>query len=399
MSKLKLLNIDSRFRKNITDKTSDFRIDLNYPLRNVTEMSLINIEIPRTWFVISKRLGNNKLRFEITGSHDSTSLDNFYAETFTFNGTNYTAHECGNPTSPDVSPVGIWNLEIPFGNYKLEHPTEIYGLYYYLNSTLCTKESTGEKAMLGSLLDISMSANWNEQTNKSGPSHGCTKIECHNWESNNKALTCNYKRQLINILKEGLDITNTGSGTIQGLVDTGNNSLIVNSSNVTNWNASGFQGFVEKLTEYSQVINYEVKFLDIDINPTDMYKHMLWLFGYRIPKELSTFKTSHKSTAIADTTIFKYFYVYLDEGYNSDEAVIGLLKDSYLSNNIFARVQCLADNFKIQTIPEAIMLPRKYPPNGINLNYFKIKILDPYGNIIDLNGADVSLIIELKIKN
>ena len=90
--------------------------------------------------------------------------------------------------------------------------------------------------------------------------------------------------------------------------------------------------------------------------------------------------------------------MYIDEGYNSDEAVIGILKDSYLSNNIFARVQCLADTFKMQTIPEAVMLPRIYPSNGVNLHSFQIKILDPYGGTLDLNGADVSLIIELKLK-
>lgn len=399
MSKQKIINVDSRFRKHITDKTSDFKVDLNYPLQKITEMSLINIEIPRTWFVISKRLGNNKLRFKIeVGDGTAGNLSGFYNETFTHDDKVYKVFDCDpNLMTTHVNPVGIWNLEIPVGNYKSTHSSEIYGLYHYINTALCTKQSTGEKALFGSLIDISMSANWNDQTNKIGPAHGCTKIQCHSWKTNNGALTCQYKKQLINIVKKGIDITNNGSGTIEELTISGS-STTLSVTNASEWNASGFQSFVKRLTD-KMPETYNVSFLNINPNPTEMYKHMLWLFGYRLPQELSTPKYSHKSMAIADTNIFKYFYVYLDEGYNSDEAVIGVLKDSYLSSNIFARVQCLASPFKIQTIPEPVMLPRQYPSNGININSLRIKILDPYGDVIDLNGADISLIIQVILKN
>ena len=56
----KFVNIDSRFRLNYSSTSStDFLILLNFPLKNIISMELVDIEIPNTWFSISEDLGNN----------------------------------------------------------------------------------------------------------------------------------------------------------------------------------------------------------------------------------------------------------------------------------------------------------------------------------------------------
>jgi len=56
----KFVNIDSRFRENYSSTSStNFTMQLNFSLKNVISMELVDIEIPNTWFSISESLGNN----------------------------------------------------------------------------------------------------------------------------------------------------------------------------------------------------------------------------------------------------------------------------------------------------------------------------------------------------
>jgi len=59
----KIINFDSRFRENFDDcSSSDFIVKLNYPLSAVLSMRLDQIEVPNSWYNISKKIGNNKLK-------------------------------------------------------------------------------------------------------------------------------------------------------------------------------------------------------------------------------------------------------------------------------------------------------------------------------------------------
>jgi hypothetical protein len=56
----KLLNIDSRFRTNyLNTETTNFLIDLPYPINNVIEMTLCDLELPSTFYPISESYQNN----------------------------------------------------------------------------------------------------------------------------------------------------------------------------------------------------------------------------------------------------------------------------------------------------------------------------------------------------
>ena len=66
----KLITIDSRFRNNYgSTSASDFTIQLPYRISRATSMSLLEAQIPFTWFSISQARGNNTFRLVV---HDGS---------------------------------------------------------------------------------------------------------------------------------------------------------------------------------------------------------------------------------------------------------------------------------------------------------------------------------------
>ena len=60
-----LLSIDTRFRSNYyATSSTDFTIDLPVTVNNVVSLELVSLEIPATYFAISKSLGNNYFHIE-----------------------------------------------------------------------------------------------------------------------------------------------------------------------------------------------------------------------------------------------------------------------------------------------------------------------------------------------
>jgi hypothetical protein len=65
----KNLNIDSRFRENYYSSTaSNFNLNLPLNMNNIVQMQLSAIELPITYYVISKQYGNNFFYLTVNGS-------------------------------------------------------------------------------------------------------------------------------------------------------------------------------------------------------------------------------------------------------------------------------------------------------------------------------------------
>jgi hypothetical protein len=81
------LNIDTRFRENYYSTTaSDFNIQLPININNVLDMQLAGIELPLTFYVISKQYGNNYFSVELingTGTFNEVIIipDGNYTQT------------------------------------------------------------------------------------------------------------------------------------------------------------------------------------------------------------------------------------------------------------------------------------------------------------------------------
>lgn len=74
----KLLNIDSRFRHNyLSTSTTNYMIDLPYPINNVIEMTLCDLELPSTFYPISSLYENNYFWIKATDSSEPP-IDYYY---------------------------------------------------------------------------------------------------------------------------------------------------------------------------------------------------------------------------------------------------------------------------------------------------------------------------------
>ena len=74
----KVISLDTTFRKNYhTTNSADVIWDIPTQIKNVVSMELVSLEIPNTYFQISKKNGNNHLYFKCTNSKiDSVVFDN-----------------------------------------------------------------------------------------------------------------------------------------------------------------------------------------------------------------------------------------------------------------------------------------------------------------------------------
>ncbi len=99
----KHLNVDTRFRDNFQQSSSNFDINLSFKLANVKKMELSSIEFPTTFYAISKVFGNNffTIRIDVSGEGIKEALfelpDGNYSRTAIINAlknsSNYTPYD------------------------------------------------------------------------------------------------------------------------------------------------------------------------------------------------------------------------------------------------------------------------------------------------------------------
>lgn len=85
----KHLNVDTRFRDNFEQSSSNFDINLSFKLTNVTKMALTSIEFPTTFYAISKAFGNNYFSVKITTTDNN--VDKVYKAIFYLQDGNYSS--------------------------------------------------------------------------------------------------------------------------------------------------------------------------------------------------------------------------------------------------------------------------------------------------------------------
>ena len=273
-----LLSIDTRFRSNYyATSSTDFSIDLSVTVNNVVSLELVSLEIPATYFAISKSLGNNYFHVETT------------ANTFT----KYT---------------------LPDGNYsRAQMQTEL-------------------NTLLNPNIQVSIDV-------KSG-------------------------RTLI-------DVAANTTGIIYFNLSPDLNGAATSPS----------------------------------IDPTPIQMKLGWILGYRA----AVYKPAGASTVFVSEGVFdgwgsRYFYFVLDDfNKNSINTIDAVLNASVISENILARLtrgalsSAFNAGFTLDTgIVNSDDTTRKRIFFGpVNIKKLRIRILDAYGRLVDLNNMDYSFALRL----
>jgi hypothetical protein len=179
-----------------------------------------------------------------------------------------------------------------------------------------------------------------------------------------------------------------------------------------------YQSGLDNLLKYIRFsidpFNFKTKFeiiddMDIDCSLTfslafieDINDNVMntagWILGFRLPNYLEISECIF-SEGLFDGSSDRYIYFILnDYQYNTNSTNIVFFDKSSMEENILAKIPMI--NGKLSLIIDDNNNPltktRKY--NGpVNIKKIHIKILDKFGNVIDLNNMDFSFTIEVEI--
>ena len=123
-----------------------------------------------------------------------------------------------------------------------------------------------------------------------------------------------------------------------------------------------------------------------------------WMLGFRN----GAYKESLNYISEAPVNVYgtKYIYIVLDDFHNNvSKNFYGLLNSSILNNNILAKFSLLKLNKPFTFYVDDLSTNDSAPPREyfgpVNLQNFRIQILDEFGRTLDLNNMDYSMTFRL----
>ena len=119
------------------------------------------------------------------------------------------------------------------------------------------------------------------------------------------------------------------------------------------------------------------------------------MLGFRKPVYNNS--DSHLSEGILDILGPKYLYLILDDFNTSNNTnFFNSSEKTMLNDNIIARISIKGYAFSIQSQTDlSIYSEPRYYYGPVNINKLRIKLIDEYGRILNLNNMDFSFTVSL----
>lgn len=329
----KLICIDTLFRSNYKDKSTDFIYTLPAYINNVVSMQLIASEIPHTWNSISKANQNNQMMIQINNVRATDGSGNLLG--------GYQNYQ--------------FTINIPDGNYV----------------------STTFQTIINNIL-----------LNQTEDDNG----------------TPTWALRFLTIVIEPISMST---------IIRANNSMVDSISG----NALPCP-YESTNPYYSPEFEFTVTF-NIASDPTrPIYQNLGWILGFRnsiynvnVTNDYTSYIDSNagavrykgylKSESSFTSAIDNYIFLEIDDYHNNfpTDTIISAngVKSSYLGKNIMARITLTSDSNTIMdgNISDMIFKKREYF-GPVKIEKMRIRLLNRFGNVIDLKQNDYSFVLELK---
>ncbi len=126
-------------------------------------------------------------------------------------------------------------------------------------------------------------------------------------------------------------------------------------------------------------------------------KNIGWRLGFR--NETYSSAKSYVSESLYNLVPTQYIYFVFNEYTNNNSTtVMGIFSNDYLEKNILAKIPLQVDTFNILYDNNSTLISKKRDYFGpIDIAKFSVKLLDQFGDAVDLNEADYSFTLELEI--
>lgn len=114
----RVISIDSQYRENKEDLSTEFTFNLSDPLKDVVSLKLYSVQIPYTWYTINNNFGSNFFVFTANspGIQNDNGTNDF---TINVNAGNYTAQELVDTLNSSIDSLKNTISDISFGNTGL----------------------------------------------------------------------------------------------------------------------------------------------------------------------------------------------------------------------------------------------------------------------------------------
>ena len=114
----RIISIDSSYRPNRNDLSTDFTFNLSDPLRDVLSLKLYSVQIPYTWYTISKQYGSNF--FYLKGNSPGiTNGDHDYQ--IKIDAGNYTPANLISAINTSIQTMAATYTDVSFGNTNIDY--------------------------------------------------------------------------------------------------------------------------------------------------------------------------------------------------------------------------------------------------------------------------------------
>ena len=401
----KCLNIDTRFRDNYySTHSSDFLLTLPMKFSNVIQLQLSEIELPLTFYAISKSLKNNYFWIRMIVN----DLNKYF---FNFNLWKFGKYNAGSWQQIESSDalLGVNNGDNVMGYTMIEIPDGNYihaDMVKYLNQTVSTlflnTYGDDEKAEYAELIKFVI------DINSSGSGSGRTIISSTTYSFPFKKK--NDDGSAATLLDSNLIRNDNGeygipaASTLFELNFAAPNIQMVPGDPDNKWKDATFNFIQDSYNERS------TRPLPLGFG---------WILGFRHPLYTSYNKLTQSpipDTVTDKTTLSEYpgcsyvsegffechgprylFLVVDDFNNNVNTNMFSAFNSSILSKNILARISVKGTVFSILSddakhITSAV---REYF-GPVNIEKIRIQLLDEYGRILEMNNMDFSMALNIK---
>ena len=341
----KVLNIDSRYRKNYNNTLStNFKFDLPVKLNNVIEMKLNDLEMTNTYYVISNIYNNNYFWFKIT--------------------------------------------TVPFPQFN-NQSVEVYGFLYidpqsYFDKDIIQNINDRFKTLgTGASFEINLT-----YQNSGNVPDGTGKMIIIVTDERFLSIELNFSAPMIpNFIESNSYNLNTEEKQYIYIFD---------------------QFGLFPRSALSSEDNYTIDYIKELYNTNDTFginSKLGWLFGFRnekiiidtIQQEDYTRFGKIYSDGVVNLLGPRYFYLCINDFNNNyNKTFISSNENDIVKDNVFARVNNQGTPFSVvpNSSYQITTVPRYYF-GPVDIEKIQIKIVDEYNRIIDLNGSDISLTLTL----
>lgn len=380
-----IVNIDTFLRSDyLNSNPSDYVQEFAEPINNVLSMALSSIEMPNIWYIFSQERSSNYF--------------NILFKNFNYAGTIY-----------DVS----YDIIIPDGNYTSEEiTTTLNNLFKYYAQT--NENSNLQNEYMNPIYYLRFSVD--NITGKSTFRMITSGFDYTNADEEQLFGTSPYEEykfdgQTLNpiyspdLIIEFTFLNNTQQGLYNDLLnrkfDPSMNEIVYNVNNINSTLPETYVRSVKQKAYNASSITPE----------RIMFDTAGWMFGFRKPNYTITindtffdpytsssvviYKGFLNSEGIYGGLINTYIFLSIDDFNNNyKRTVISNNEDFLVSNNILAKIPVGTGSNTLLVQEDKFNKLRQYF-GPVNIKKLRIKLLDRFGNIVNLNNNNYTFTLEL----